>query len=116
MTNPAPKVTLPVVRQWLAERLAERLRVEPGDIGHAVPLQQYALDSLAAFTLRGAIEDEFGITLDLAATRYYPTLEALAEHLTEQINGHPTPPPAQRSAPRATSRPKDRRTAPHGQG
>lgn len=87
MTTPVPKTTQDAVRQWLAERLAERLAVAPGDIGHAVPLEQYALDSMAAFTLRGAIQDEYGIALDLAATRKYPTLDALAEHLTERING-----------------------------
>lgn len=87
MTTAFPSPTEFAVRQWLAERLAERLAVASADIGHAVPLEQYALDSMAAFTLRSAIQDTFGIALDLAATRRYPTLESLARHLAEQIDG-----------------------------
>ncbi|KRV47773.1 hypothetical protein AQ490_05205 [Wenjunlia vitaminophila] len=84
MTIPFP-TTEGAVLQWLADRLAERLEVASADIGRAVPLEQYALDSMAAFTLRSAIQDTFGITLDLAATRRYPTLEALARHLVERM-------------------------------
>jgi acyl carrier protein len=89
MTTSGPAPTESGIRQWLAERLAERLELASSEIGSAVPLEQYGLDSMAAFTLRGAIQDEFGITIDLAAARKYGTLDELAGHLHEELRQTP---------------------------
>jgi acyl carrier protein len=92
MTTSGPAPTESGIRKWLAERLAERLEVASSEIGSGVPLEQYGLDSMAAFTLRGAIQDEFGIMLDLAAARKYGTLDELAGHLYEELHQAPPAP------------------------
>ncbi|GGO89038.1 acyl carrier protein [Wenjunlia tyrosinilytica] len=89
MTTPGTEPTESAIREWLAERLAERLELASSEIGNGVPLEQYGLDSMAAFTLRGAIQDEFGIVMDLAAARKYSTLDALAGHLHDELRKAP---------------------------
>jgi acyl carrier protein len=74
------------VQDWMVTRLAEELKLAPAEINIRIPLVNYGLDSIVAFTLTGELADRLG--RDLPATLFwdYPTIEVLARHLavTEQ--------------------------------
>lgn len=70
---------------WLSERIALYLRRQPAEIDPLVPLAEYGLDSVAAFSLCGDIEEDFDFVLEPTAAWDYPTVQALADHLLEQF-------------------------------
>ncbi|MDN3022224.1 acyl carrier protein [Streptomyces sp. S.PB5] len=74
---------------WLAQRVAEYLRTPPSEIDPAVPLAQYGLDSVAALSLCGDVEDAFGVQIDPTAAWDYPTVRALAGHLLSRLEATP---------------------------
>ncbi|QGV77484.1 acyltransferase domain-containing protein [Streptomyces ficellus] len=65
-------------REWLLERLGHYLGRPVDD---SVPLSEYGLDSVAALSLYGDIEEEFGPLIDLDDIRAYPTVRELARHM-----------------------------------
>ncbi|MGW1196787.1 acyltransferase domain-containing protein [Streptomyces sp. NPDC002536] len=67
-----------VYRDWLTERLARYLgRTVEAD----VPFTEYGLDSVAALSLYGDIEEEFGPFIDPTDIWDHPTVRALARYL-----------------------------------
>jgi acyl carrier protein len=82
--NSRPVETL---QAWMVTRLAEELKLAPAEINIRIPLVNYGLDSIVAFTLTGELADRLG--RDLPATLFwdYPTIEILARHLVEKFNG-----------------------------
>ncbi|HWO43960.1 MAG TPA: acyl carrier protein [Candidatus Eisenbacteria bacterium] len=79
------------IQAWIIARLAEELKVPPGDIDVRLPFTQFGLDSIVAFMLTGELADRLGC--DLPATLFweYPTLESLAQYLHREFNDRPTP-------------------------
>ena len=75
------------IQAWMVTRLAEELKLAPAEINIRMPLLNYGLDSIVAFTLTGELADRLGG--DLPATLFwdYPTIERLARHLAEEFNG-----------------------------
>ncbi|MEU6534306.1 acyltransferase domain-containing protein [Streptomyces sp. NPDC047000] len=65
-------------REWLSERVAHYLGHPVGD---TVPLAEAGLDSVAALSLYGDIENEFGTLIDPDDVWAYPTVRRLAEFL-----------------------------------
>jgi acyl carrier protein len=70
---------------WLIDRVAVYLKRAPSEIDPVVPLAEYGLDSVAALSLCGDIEDEFTLVLDPTVAWDYPTVDALARHLVEEF-------------------------------
>ncbi|MER7050248.1 MULTISPECIES: acyl carrier protein [Streptomyces] len=70
---------------WLAERIALYLKRSPSEIAATVPLAEYGLDSVAALSLCGDIEEDFDVVLEPTVAWDYPTVEALAGHLAEEL-------------------------------
>lgn len=70
------------VRAWLIVRVAERLRMAAGEIDTREPLTRYGLDSASAVDLAGEVEE--WLERPLPSTLFYdfPTIEALARHLS----------------------------------
>ncbi|WP_433547534.1 acyltransferase domain-containing protein [Streptomyces sp. CA-294286] len=67
--------------EWLSERLAHYLgRPVPGD----APFADYGLDSVAALSLYGDIEEEFGPLIEPGEVWTYPTLDALARCMADR--------------------------------
>jgi acyl carrier protein len=84
----AEMLTLPArqreaaLQEWLLRRLARYLgRL---DIDAEVPLAEYGIDSLVALNLYGDVEEELGLPVDVTVVLDYPTVAALAEHLSQQ--------------------------------
>ena len=74
------------VLTWLTLKFADWLEVPAEELDSRTPISSYGLDSISAVTLSVQLEDELGIELDTAVLWDRPTLESLAEHLTEGLN------------------------------
>lgn len=69
-------------RDWLIDRLGLYLQCGGERVAVDVPFAEYGLDSVAALSLIGDIESEFGLYLEPTAAWDHPTVEALAGFLT----------------------------------
>lgn len=69
------------VHEWLLERLAARLGVAPGEVDPTQPFARYGLDSAAAVSLAGELEELLGVELPETLLYQHPTIERLAAHL-----------------------------------
>ena len=72
------------IQAWLASYLAELLEIEPDEIDVTIPFDRYGLDSSAAVGMTGDLEEWLGSKLDPTLIYDYPTIEALAGHLSEE--------------------------------
>ena len=72
------------IQTWLVSYLAELLEIEPDEVDVTIPFDRYGLDSSAAVELSGDLEDWLGRELDPTLLYDYPTVEALAKHLSEE--------------------------------
>ncbi|MGI5351762.1 acyl carrier protein [Streptomyces sp. CA-250714] len=70
--------------RWLTARLAEFLSRPAEDIDPRTPFAEYGLDSVAALSLYGDIEDEFALYLEPTVAWDHPTVEALARCLADE--------------------------------
>jgi acyl carrier protein len=85
MPVPTTGHTTESLTTWLAERIALYLKRQPDGIDADVPLAEYGLDSVAALSLCGDIEDDFDLVIEPTAAWDYPTVNALAGHLMEEL-------------------------------
>ena len=74
------------VLAWLTSKFATWLEVPAEELDPRRPISSYGLDSISAVTLSVELEEELDIELDTAVLWDRPTLEGLAEHLTESLN------------------------------
>ena len=88
---PSPASSLPAASR--AERLASAVATVSGvvrgvlgaEIGHDEPLMDAGLDSLGAVELRNALEGQLGLSLPVTAIFDYPSVNALAGFLADQL-------------------------------
>jgi len=73
------------IQQWLAARLAERLKLNPADIDVEKRFSRYGLDSVEAVCLTTALQEELGRPLSPLVVFEHPTIQALASHLREML-------------------------------
>jgi acyl carrier protein len=71
------------IQRWLVGELAKELDLEPSEIDTSVPVDRYGLDSRAAASLSGDLEEWLGRTLPPTLVWDYPTIEEISEHLKE---------------------------------
>jgi phthiocerol/phenolphthiocerol synthesis type-I polyketide synthase C len=69
------------IEEWLVERLSERLKVPPGEIDVTVNLARYNLDSMAAVTVVGELEEWLGRSLSPTLFYEHSCIRAVADHL-----------------------------------
>lgn len=74
------------VLTWLTPKFADWLEVPVEELESGRPISNYGLDSISAVTITVQLEEELGIELETALLWKRPTLESLAEHLTERLN------------------------------
>ncbi len=70
------------IEGWIAAYLARILEVDPREIDRRRPFAEYGLDSLSAVTLSGELEEWLGRELSPTLAWDYPTIDALARHLS----------------------------------
>jgi len=82
--------TFQAIQAWLISQIAERLVVEPQEIDIREPFSHYGLDSVAAVTLSGELEEWLGRKLAPTLAYDYPSIEALARYLSYEELAPPT--------------------------
>ncbi|MEV7523938.1 acyl carrier protein [Streptomyces sp. NPDC091371] len=70
------------VYEWLSARLSLYLRRAPETIDPTVPLAEYGMDSVAALSLCGDLEEEFDLEVEPTLLWDFPTVASLVRHLT----------------------------------
>lgn len=69
------------IQAWLVARLSRQLRIGPDELNVREPLASYGLDSRAALSLSGEMEEWLGRRLSPTLVWDYPTIEEIALHL-----------------------------------
>lgn len=90
-------------RRWLVERVARTAGVTPGRIDPHAPFERLGLDSAAATTIAGELEERCGRPVPPTALYDHPTIAALAAALAREGTGDS----GRRPAPTAASAPLD---------
>ena len=80
------QVTPEEVLTWLTLKFADWLELPVEELESGRPVSSYGLDSISAVTLTVQLEEELGVELETALMWKRPTLQNLAEHLTERLN------------------------------
>ncbi|MGW1224581.1 acyl carrier protein [Streptomyces sp. NPDC001478] len=88
-TTPADTAKADGVYEWLSDRLSLYLRRAPESIDPTVPLAEYGMDSVAALSLCGDLEEEFGLEVEPTLLWDFPTVSALVRHLTAVLPDAP---------------------------
>lgn len=72
------------IRDWLVARVSTLTGVPPGEIDPAAPLARHGLDSVALIALAADLEGWLGHPLHENPLERYPTIDALADFLSER--------------------------------
>ncbi len=78
--------TAPEIQDWMVSYLADLLETDPEEIDVTIPFDRYGLDSSAAVGMTGDLEDWLGTEIDPTLLYDYPTVEALVQHLSSELN------------------------------
>jgi len=73
--------TAEAIQAWLISRLSERTKRNPERVDPRAPFTSYGLDSLAAVSLSGELEEWLGRRLSPTLAWEYPSIELLARRL-----------------------------------
>jgi acyl carrier protein len=72
-------------RGWLLDRLALYLNRPADSIDPSVPLAEFGMDSVAALSLCGDLEDQFGLYVEPTLLWDHPTVESLVGYMAVEI-------------------------------
>lgn len=87
ITTAEKQLESPEVLSWLTMKFADWLEVTEDELDPKQAISSYGLDSISAVTLSVQLEEELGVELDTAVLWDRPTLESLADHLAEKLDG-----------------------------
>jgi acyl carrier protein len=73
------------IRMWLATKAAELLSIAPETLYAQEPLINFGLSSMTGLMLSGDIEEWLDLELDPMVIWEYPTIEALALYLSQEV-------------------------------
>jgi acyl transferase domain-containing protein/acyl-CoA synthetase (AMP-forming)/AMP-acid ligase II/acyl carrier protein len=82
------------IRAWLMEKVADKLRVPVDTVRASDPFSHFGIDSKDAVALSGELQEWLGRPLAATLLYDYPTIEALAQHLSPQSEQAPVAPSA----------------------
>jgi acyl carrier protein len=71
-------------QDWLIEKIAHRIGVEPSGVSPEQYFDELSLDSTEALILAGELENWLGFALETTALWYHPTIKELAVHIAEE--------------------------------
>ena len=77
------------IRDWLCQRIAAALRLQPAQIDPEITFDRYGLDSVQAVEVTTALGEGLGLP-DLSPTLLYdhPTINQLTAHVAALARGH----------------------------
>lgn len=78
------EVTTETARDWLVDKLAQRLQVPPEQIDVDQYFDEFKLDSTEALILAGELENWLGHEIETTAIWYHPTINELAKFIAEE--------------------------------
>lgn len=73
------------VKNWLVEWIADEFDLSVEEIDPTKPFSYYGMTSVTATTLTADFEEKFQHSFYPTAMMNYPTIETLAEYLTDMI-------------------------------
>ncbi|MFW6359245.1 MAG: acyl carrier protein [Chroococcales cyanobacterium] len=76
------------IQDWIVTYVADLLEIEPEEVDVTIPFDRYGLDSSVAVGLTGDLEDWLGREIEPTLLYYYPTIEAVVQYLSSQLNGN----------------------------
>jgi acyl carrier protein len=81
-----PQAATPeLIQEWLTIHLAQVLDLQPQDIDPDTAFDRYGLDSMAAVTLIGDLEEWLGQELPATLAWDYPNIAELSQYLAEVV-------------------------------
>ena len=80
--------TLEEIQEYLVSYLAKLLEIEPDDIEITTPFARYRLDSVVLVALIGDLEEWLERELKPTLVYDYPTIEALSQYLSAELESH----------------------------
>ena len=83
LAAPRTDMTVPEMREWLRNWVANSTGQAPGSIDESVPMVELGLSSRDAVAMASDIEDLTGVTLTATVAFRHPTIEALATVIVE---------------------------------
>jgi acyl carrier protein len=78
--------TVSEIQEWIVSYLAELLEIESDDINISIPFDRYGLDSAVVVGLTGDLEEWLEQKLDPTLLYDYPTIEAISQHLAQELS------------------------------
>ena len=72
------------VQAWLVSQIAQLLKIAPQEINVHDPFAHYGMDSVSAIALSGKLEEWLGRPLSATLVYDYPSIDALARHLSTE--------------------------------
>ncbi|WP_328537493.1 acyl carrier protein [Streptomyces sp. NBC_00344] len=85
-SSAAPLTTTEGIQTWLRARVSHYVNIPVEQIRIDVRLTDYGMDSLAALTFSGEIEDEYGIEVPATMAWDHPTIVAISVLLRRRID------------------------------
>lgn len=83
LTAPRTDMSVPEMREWLRNWVANATGQAPGSVDESVPMVELGLSSRDAVAMASDIEDLTGVTLTATVAFRHPTIEALATVIVE---------------------------------
>ncbi|WP_316762754.1 acyl carrier protein [Streptomyces herbicida] len=85
LDRPLPHGNAPDLELWLTERVAFHLHRACDEIDPDTPLADYGIDSVAAISICGEIEQRYRIAVAPTIAYDFPTVHAITGHLAERL-------------------------------
>ena len=85
--HPLPRPDAPDLELWLTERVAFHLHKTPEEIDPDTPLADYGIDSVAAISICGEIEEHYRLAVSPTIAYDFPTVRAIGDHLAARLAG-----------------------------
>jgi acyl carrier protein len=79
------------IRRWLIAAVARHVEIAEEQIDPTSPFTNYGLDSRTAIELAGDLEKWLGVELSPTLVWDYPTIDAMAEYLAQDVVAEPAP-------------------------
>src|SRR5262245_11533649 len=78
-------ITPAVIQEWLLGNLSKALDLKPTEIDVREPFASYGLSSVASVSLTADLEDWLELDLSPTLAWDYPSIDLLAEHLSDEL-------------------------------
>jgi acyl carrier protein len=78
------------IKTWLINSISNYLEIKSDEIDPSIPFESYGVNSSTAVILSGDLQEWLGCSLDPMIFFDYPTVEALADYLSNKLNLDPS--------------------------